>query len=250
VLVSHDSELSDYLQSFLYALQESKYHHAMTSIEGLAIVNALDPDLIIYDLDIPQPRAKETLYEIRQNHLHNKFIVLCSKPEEHEWIRSLGIDVILSRPFDYSTISQYIMKLIPNGQKSEKPPEQARLLVADDEAMIVELLNDFFSSLGVEVFTAKNGQDALKVFQEQNCNLAIVDLKMPKVGGEDLIRKMQKSQSAPAPKSILILTGALGLKIAEIKRLGFPVLTKPVDLDELERNVMDACDRFGLACHN
>ncbi len=45
----------------------------------------------------------------------------------------------------------------------------------------------------------------------------------------------------------LLITAALGSRIQEIRHLGYSVLPKPIDLDHLEKQILDACRKFQLA---
>ena len=78
-------------------------------------------------------------------------------------------------------------------------------------------------------------------------NLAIVDLTMPEIKGTELVKMLEAGGETPKPKFIVIMTAALGETISELRRLGYPVIAKPMDLESLEKNVLAACEKYHLA---
>jgi CheY-like chemotaxis protein len=66
-----------------------------------------------------------------------------------------------------------------------------RILVADDEPMIRDLIRIRLRSHGVEVLEAVDGQEALDQVRTISPDLIVLDLMMPKVTGEDVLRHLQ-----------------------------------------------------------
>ena len=65
-----------------------------------------------------------------------------------------------------------------------------RVMLVEDEADVSELMSVHLKREGLEVVTAANGRDALRLFEEQKFELIILDLMLPGVSGIDLCRKM------------------------------------------------------------
>lgn len=109
---------------------------------------------------------------------------------------------------------------------------QATVLVVDDEPGIVEGLKDWLEINGHQVITAANGLKALEVLKSQGVDVMITDLRMPGMGGLDLLVQAQKLWPGI---SAIVLTGH-GDLINAIEALNCGAsayLLKPVDLDEL-----------------
>ena len=68
----------------------------------------------------------------------------------------------------------------------------ARVLIVDDEASLLQLMQRFVSHLGYEVDTSSSGEDAWREFSADplRYKLVIADLTMPDMPGEELLRKM------------------------------------------------------------
>lgn len=114
-----------------------------------------------------------------------------------------------------------------------------RILVIDDDKAIRQILHDFFAAQGFEVVTAENGQAGLELLSADHFDLFFVDLRMPVMGGLDLLREVQKLPSRPPA---IVITGHADVQSAvDAMRLGaFDYSVKPFNLDELFINVTRA----------
>ena len=63
-----------------------------------------------------------------------------------------------------------------------------RVMVVDDEENIREVLSNYLDSLGYEVVTATDGQDALNKFETGSFDLVVSDLLMPNIDGLELLK--------------------------------------------------------------
>ena len=66
-----------------------------------------------------------------------------------------------------------------------------KLLLIDDEAIVCKSLSSQFDHEIVQVFTAANGEDGLKIALEEKPDLIIVDLLMPKMDGLQMLEKLR-----------------------------------------------------------
>lgn len=108
----------------------------------------------------------------------------------------------------------------------------AKILLAEDDANLGFMVSDNLESLDHEVVWAKNGEEALKVYQETSPEVCLVDVMMPKMDGFVLAEKIREfDEFVP----IIFLTA----KSQEDDRLkGFEIggddyLTKPFSIKEL-----------------
>jgi len=79
-----------------------------------------------------------------------------------------------------------------------------KILVADDEAGIRNLLFDVLSGEGFNVSLAKDGQDSLDQMESRRFDLLITDINMPCVDGIELLKRMKK---AGRKERVIIMTG-------------------------------------------
>ncbi len=126
----------------------------------------------------------------------------------------------------------------------------ATLLLIDDDDVVRESLAAYLEDSGFSVLQASNGLLGLQVFEQQQPDLVICDLRMPQVGGLELIRQVtERSPQTP----VIVLSGAGVMNDAvEALRLGAAdYLIKPLeDLAVLEHSVRRALDRSHLLLEN
>src|SRR5579871_4919705 len=72
--------------------------------------------------------------------------------------------------------------------------EAPRILVVDDEKVIREILADFLTLEGYVVRTVEDGQSAMRELQRRSYNLVISDLKMPSLGGLELLAEIAEAK--------------------------------------------------------
>ncbi|MCI1012041.1 MULTISPECIES: two-component system response regulator RssB [Pseudomonas] len=126
----------------------------------------------------------------------------------------------------------------------------ATLLIIDDDEVVRLSLADYLEDSGFNVLQASNGQQGLEIFEREQPDLIICDLRMPQVDGLTLLRRISEL-SIDTP--VLVLSGAGVMSdVVEALRLGAAdYLIKPLeDLMVLEHSVNRALDRARLRLEN
>src|SRR5581483_4098615 len=112
--------------------------------------------------------------------------------------------------------------------KSSRP----LLLVVDDEAPVLRVVERLAAKAGYDVVTCGGGVEAMRELTRRPADLAMVDLRMPDVNGLDLLRQIKAS--VPACEVILMTAHAAVDSAVEAIKLGArDYLTKPFDFDRL-----------------
>ena len=105
-----------------------------------------------------------------------------------------------------------------------------RVLLIDDEQSVLLSLAGFLEDCDFDVFLASDASQALKVLETERCDVAIVDIRLPGINGDDLI--VQIHQANPSMK-FLIYTGSVNFEISSaIENLGIRpghVFYKPLE---------------------
>ena len=121
-----------------------------------------------------------------------------------------------------------------------------RVLVVDDEAGIRTFLAEVLEGEGLHVTQAANGEEAARLLDTQEFHLMITDLRMPRLDGMSLLRKVRADQP---DLEIVVLTahGTIATAVDAIKLGAFDYLTKPLSgPDELRMVVARALERRRL----
>lgn len=74
---------------------------------------------------------------------------------------------------------------------------KSNILVVEDEDGIRETINIFLKNQGYETVIAKNGQEGLKLLEENTIHLAIVDIMMPVMDGITMVMKLREKYDIP-----------------------------------------------------
>lgn len=115
----------------------------------------------------------------------------------------------------------------------------ARLLVAEDEAPLLEILLEGLRDEGFEVVGAEDGVRALEIYRDAGpFDLLLLDEEMPRLTGRRLVARLRaEGEDVPA----VLFSGNLDLTPEEQARLGVgPALRKPISFDELSRAIRAA----------
>lgn len=106
------------------------------------------------------------------------------------------------------------------------------ILVVDDEKNIREGLARALKLDGYEVFTAEDGSEAMKMMVKIDIDLILTDLRMPRVSGEELLKKVSTSYPT-VPVIILTGHGTVENAVNAMRDGAYDFLTKPLNLDRL-----------------
>ena len=106
-----------------------------------------------------------------------------------------------------------------------------RILIAEDDSAIRQLLRAILHRHGFEIETAADGAETLRRIADAPFDLLLLDLMMPIVSGWKVLSELEHAQHALARK-VVILTAAADSDLETIPA-GIPLLRKPFDLSEL-----------------
>jgi len=114
-----------------------------------------------------------------------------------------------------------------------------RALLVDDEEELVSTLKERLHYRGIEAEYALNGDTALEVLRSTAFDVVVVDLKLPGMSGEELLRIVTKTYP---DLPVLMITGhGSGDGSYDEKLVGVhEFLTKPIDISELIKKMREA----------
>jgi DNA-binding NtrC family response regulator len=125
----------------------------------------------------------------------------------------------------------------------------ANLLVVDDEQGMRQLLSLVFGRAGHQVRVAENGRRAVELLREQPADLIVSDVKMPDMGGIELLRA---ARALLPDVAVVMMTAFASVETArEAFKLGADdFIQKPFDVDELKLIVERALEKSALRKEN
>ncbi len=127
--------------------------------------------------------------------------------------------------------------------------DKKKILIVDDELLILRIISDILSKEGYEVKTAINYFNASQLLESEKFDVVITDIRMPEKSGIDLLTHVREINS---DIPVILMTGFASLETAveAVKQGAFDYLTKPLDFNKLKRIVSQSIERFGLLSSN
>jgi len=123
--------------------------------------------------------------------------------------------------------------------------KEARILVVDDDKMLADNLVAYLTGLGYQAAATYGGREGLTRFEQEDFQLVITDLKMPEMGGIEL---MEAVRALDRRAIFMVITGygTVESAVQAIKKGAYDFIPKPFKMDELEVVVGRALDRHNL----
>ena len=113
-------------------------------------------------------------------------------------------------------------------------PNENTVLIVDDEPQILQILTRFLTATGYDVITAKNGKEAVSIFdkEKERIGVVILDMIMPEMDGEMCLKALREID---ADVGVILTTGFTTDEsiIRRMKEQSEAVIEKPFDLDML-----------------
>lgn len=132
---------------------------------------------------------------------------------------SLGEELHLSSLYLFGKVNKVAIKALD-------------ILIVEDEAPQREILAGFLRKKGYRVKEAPDGEKAIKIISSENVDLMLVDLKMPKMDGIEVLKEAKKIN--PDLDAIVITAyGSVESAVNAMKLGAIDYITKPIDLEEL-----------------
>jgi len=119
------------------------------------------------------------------------------------------------------------------------------ILIVDDEEPLRNVFAKRLAQEGYDCVTAGNGREALRHFCNGNFSLIVSDIKMPEMGGIDLLKRVK----ALNPKIMVIMVTAypdIDMAVEALRLGAYDLIIKPVDLDLVALSVKKAIEKKRL----
>lgn len=117
-----------------------------------------------------------------------------------------------------------------------------KVLVVDDDRIVLDLISEIASKSGFISIEAEDGFKAIKLFEANKIDAAVIDLKMPGIDGIETMRKLRKIDNG-LPVIILTAYGDITTAVEAMKYGAYDFIPKPPDLKRLIMVVKEAIRR-------
>lgn len=214
---------------------EGEFKLANSGEEALALMKERRPDIILLDDHLPNLSGMKFIEQLsEQKQLKMPAIIMLTANKKNDSVVNAfksGVVDYISKPVEPSILRQRILGLIQRVQQ--------KILIADDDPAIRELVGAKFASMGYHVVYADDGESAFVKACSVKPDVIILDRMMP---GEDGLTVFTKLQKEPLTKYIpvLMLTAKRNIPdIMEASQKGArDYIVKPFKMEDVVVRVM------------
>ncbi|MBF0317033.1 MAG: response regulator [Nitrospirae bacterium] len=121
----------------------------------------------------------------------------------------------------------------------------AKVLVIDDEIIIRDRLKNLLLLDDYEAYSAENGIEGLELFESEAPDVIVADIKMPKLNGIEVLKRVKMKKTAT---EVIFITGHGGVDTAieAMKEGAFGYIQKPIEYDELKIAIEKAIEKQNM----
>ena len=206
--------------------------------EGLKVMKAADPDLVLLDILMPKMTGMQVLEEMNKEGLIHKYPVIIisnsGQPVEIDKARQLGVsDYLVKAEFDPDEVLEKIEnvlsyqvrpkdeiqnktkksdsnEIVKKTAKKSINPKDFSVLVVEDDRFLRDLMVRKIQKEGFEVYDALDGEMGLQQAKEKKPHIILLDLILPGMDGFEVLKEL-KSYGPTANIPVVILSN-LGQK--------------------------------------
>jgi CheY-like chemotaxis protein len=232
---------------------------ASSGMEALKIIQECGEklDLVLLDLKMPGMGGIEVLKSIRKHQPELAVIILTALHDKREECEGLGIEAFVKKPYSLEDLSRRIEAVLERKVADKSAiviPDAmepcAKILIVDDEIEVCELLGtslvEDVPDCHFEVKWVHSGDEALRVSREFEPDIAIIDIKMPHMWGDELIERFKRGEGH-SPKDFVIYTSVTDpAEVERARKLAHKFLSKPTQIETLVEVLKKICVRHKL----
>jgi DNA-binding response OmpR family regulator len=199
-----------------------------TGKKAIERIKADPPDLVTLDIYLPDIDGLKVLRALKEDPLTADVpvVVVSVMPENKESLRLGAIDY-LTKPIDAAALIEVISRVL--GQTG-------CVLVVEDDLDTSKMVTETLQRAGLRVLVTANGKHALSLAKDEQPDLILLDLKLPRMDGYTVLHNL-KQVPATADIPVMIMTGSVVLdeaKRQEFMNLGAAsLLAKPFEVKTL-----------------
>lgn len=182
---------------------------ALGGVEGMKIASSGAPlDVVVLDYIMPGMKGDRVAEELKSHYPRLPIIAVSAVRLPPGMLQS--IDAYVQKGQDVEVLLTAIARVISSTaeRKANGGSGKKKVLCADDEINELAARKMVFESAGFEVFTARNGAQALDVFRAEPVDAVVLDYFMPGMNGLSVAREMKRLRSHVP---IIVLSGFASL---------------------------------------
>jgi PAS domain S-box-containing protein len=235
LIVDDDQAVIDLLKQD-FAKAGYKTIEALSGYKAVELARQYKPDIITLALKLPDIDGSQVIGLLRkEDSTQNIPIMILSvvKDKQEGFLRS-GVVEYLSKPIDKDKLLSTAEKILA----AKGVTSGGRILVADDEPLIVSLIKNILSEKKYTIIEAFDGYQAMDLAEKENPDMIFLDIVMPGMDGYEVVQKLKENVKTQDIPAVIISVR----KIEEDKAKGIILggvkyLTRPFKGEELIKEI-------------
>ena len=209
---------------------------ATTADEAVNLIDLHGPDLVVIDASIQN--GLPLISSLKSSNPKSKIVAITADNELAKRMGSMSIENV-DRNAGLDMLVNTIKKHV-DADLSRLVQSRIHVLVADDEAELVEVLSRYLISHGYSVTVAKNGRQAVeRADSDPSIQIILLDVSMPEMGGMEALSIIVSRDPRP---NVIMMTAVADREIARqaMKMGAFDYILKPFDFASIDASIV-AC---------
>lgn len=199
-------------------------------------------DLITMDIVMPEMDGFETMKALSDDpNSAGVPVLIVSLIPENEQGFALGAVGYIAKPASAQALIDAVEQALKVRTTHHDGP--ARVLIIDDEADVVSTLETALRREGFAVFAAYSGEDGLNHVAEYHPDVILLDMKMPGLGGTEVLARLKRSASTRNIPVIILTASESSLDEARVKVINLgaqELLSKPFSINTVVEQIKKA----------
>lgn len=229
LIIEDEKELADLLASKLKK-EGYKVEIADDGKKGYEKLGKWKPDLVLLDIVMPKMDGYEVMEKMNENKKNIPIIVISNSghPVELEKTKKLGaIDHLIKTEFSpndvLKKVNNYITGKSGKGKESAQKKKKAEskendgvekkgvnVLLVEDESFLRKLCTKQLTKDGYSVFEAKDGEEALNLFNDNRIDMVLLDIILPSMDGFQVLKKIRSNKNKKKSQIPIVMLSNLG----------------------------------------
>lgn len=218
---------------------------APNGITALDKIENNEYDIVALDVKMPDIEGTDVFLQIRKIRPSLPVILITGHGslEEAFVTGKAGIADYLSKPVDIEEFAEHLRAALRRAEEADSASseiqepatgssEAIRVMLVDDEIEFLQTMKKILERRNMSIMTAADGESALALLREASVDIIVLDLKMPGMGGEEVLRRVKKEYPGI---EVIILTGhpTVDSALKVIKLGANEYIKKPPKIEEL-----------------